>query len=174
VFDPDDAEIPENIKALGEIKSPGKEESKLSNEDKGQLMDYLTRLLIAQPLRTFIRGFLTNLDYVILMQARRNPEKPGGVEIFMSAEMHYIQDKGAMWLAAMAALPAKASGVVRIPEIQKYTREKLLGSGKTSAVYQLKRDNDFFAFKVVREGDFFSHFLFFFFFFFFFFFSSLF
>jgi len=142
------------MKDLGEIKSPEKEETKLSNEDKGQLMDYLARLLVAQPLRTFIRGFLTNLDYVILMQATRNPEKPGGVEIAMSAEMHYYNDKGAMWLAAMATLSAENSGVVRIPEVPEYTRRKLLGSGKTSAVYQLERDNNLFAFKVVREGDF--------------------
>ena len=153
VFDPDDAETPENMKDLGEIKSPGKEETNLSNEDKGQLMDFLTRLLLTQPLRTFIRGFLTNLDFVILMQATRNPEKPGGVEISMSAEMHYSRDEGAMWLTAMATLSAKNSGVARIPEVSGYTRGKLLGSGKTSAVYQLERDNNLFAFKVVREGD---------------------
>lgn len=77
VFDKDDAEIPENMKVLGEIKSPGATPTLLSDEDKGQLMDYLTRLLNSQPQRQFTRGFLTNLDYVILMEARRNTTRLG-------------------------------------------------------------------------------------------------
>ena len=153
VFDLNDAEIPENMKALGEIKSPTKEPgTKLTRDDKGQLIDYLVRLLLAQPLRIFIRGFLTNLEYVIIMEARRNENTPGGIEIFMSTEMHYLDGQGAMWVAALAALSSEKSGVVRIPEVQGYSRGMLLGSGKTSAVYQLKKDNEDFAFKVVREG----------------------
>ena len=153
MFAPGDAEIPENMRVLGEIKSPRVElGTKLTREDRGQLIDYLVRLLLAQPLRTFIRGFLTNLEYVIIMEARRNADKPGGMEIFMSAEMHYMNDKGAMWVAALAALSSEQSGVVQIPDVPGYSRGILLGSGKTSAVYQLKRGEETFAFKVVREG----------------------
>ena len=153
MFAPEDAEILENMRVLGEIKSPSKEEAtRLGRDEKGQLIDYLVRLLLAQPLRAFIRGFLTNLDYVIIMEARRNAEKPGGVEILMSGEMRYAQDNGAMWVASLASLTSEQSGVVRIPDVQGYSRKKLLGSGKTSAVYQLDKGDETFAFKVVRQG----------------------
>ena len=153
MFAPEDAEIPENMRILGEIKSPRLTAgTRLGREEKGQLIDYLVRLLLAQPLRTFIRGFLTNLEFVIIMEARRNAEKPGGVEILMSGEMQYAQDNGAMWVASLASLTSEQSGVVRIPEVQGYSRKKLLGSGKTSAVYQLDKGGETFAFKVVRQG----------------------
>lgn len=71
----------------------------------------------------------------------------------MSAEMHHQRDHGAMWLSQLMSLSASESGVVRIPEVPGYTREKLLGSGKTSAVYLLKKDNQDFALKVVSKGS---------------------